>query len=241
MSRKTIGNPILRVCAIVVTLLTGCAHQVTEQQYRLPRSSDGLPGHLANRTVRVADLPVLGDRSAALALIEVTDYQCPYCQTHHRETLPLLKKEFIDSGQLAYYVLDYPLPGHEFGELASVAVSCAHDQQAFWQYHDRLFDLSKLLSRNELLVVAEELALDSREFEQCFDDRQQGSSLDSRRSTALKLGVQGTPTFLLGRLRNGRIATEIAVLPGLQTIEYFRQVIDRYQHHRTTEIPGTRD
>jgi len=221
---------------MVSILLSGCRIGISGQQggQHLPQSA--LPGALTNKVVRVTELPVMGDRKSALALIEVTDYQCPYCQLHYRETLPLLKQEFVDAGRLDYYILDYPSPVQEYGAQAAEAASCAEEQRAFWQFHDFLFEHSSTHSRDELLAVAEDLGLDIHKFETCLDARDQDSFLEHRRSTALGLGIQGTPTFILGRLHSGRLVTDIAVLPGMQSIETFREVIGRYEKRAETGI-----
>jgi protein-disulfide isomerase len=176
------------------------------------------------------DLPGMGDRDAALAVVEVTDYQCPYCRAHYRQVLPLLKQEFIDAGLLNYYVLDYPQPGHGVAELASLAASCAAEQHAYWQFHDALFERSNLAHEEQVRAIAAELQLDTGAFGSCLEHRRDGYFLDLQRATALGLGIEGTPTFLLGRLNSGRLVTNITVLPGIQTIEQFRQAIGRYRH-----------
>ena len=231
MSRKTIEVMSCATAIAIVLLLTGCSatsgHQDSQAQIA---QGEQLPAVLTNKTVRVTDLPMLGDAGATLALIEVTDYQCPFCQAHYREVFPRLKREFIDTGRLNYYVLDYPLPGHEFAALAATAASCAGDQQTFWPFHDALFERSNLQGDRLLTAIAEDLDLDLQEFEDCLIHRRYDLVIDRRRAMALGLGVRGTPTFLLGRLSNGRAVTDIATLPGLQTIEGFREIIGRYEN-----------
>jgi protein-disulfide isomerase len=231
------ARPGYRRCSMLVltavlsmALLAGCANrpwQHTEEYLQLQKP---LPNALANKVVRVMDLPDMGNSDAVLALIEVTDYECPYCRAHFQQVLPLLKQEFIEAGLIKYYVLDYPLPGHGIAELASVAASCAADQQAYWQYHDALFERSNLVREWEMHAIAADLRLDTSAFETCLEGRRHGHFLESQRATALGLGIEGTPTFLLGRLHNGRVVTNITVLPGMQTIAQFRQAIGRYQH-----------
>lgn len=231
MSRKTTRKTLCTIKLLVILLFAGC-HAGDGYQERQTQAAPqgGLPAALSSRLVRVADLPVLGDAKATLALIEVTDYQCPFCQAHFNDTLPLLKREFIDTGRLNYYVLDYPLPGHEFAAEAALAASCAGDQQAYWPFHDALFAQSAPRSEKELQTLVGDLALDAVAFAECMVDRRYSSLLDYRRSTALGLGVQGTPTFVLGRLLNGRLVTDITVLPGIHNIDQFRTIIGQYDN-----------
>ena len=57
----------------------------------------------------MAGSPSLGNPKAPLTLVEFTDYQCPFCNRFHRQTFPLLKKNYIDKGKLLYVVRDLPL------------------------------------------------------------------------------------------------------------------------------------
>ena len=41
--------------------------------------------------VRFNEDRALGDKAASVAIIEFTDFQCPYCQKHHNETFPKIR------------------------------------------------------------------------------------------------------------------------------------------------------
>jgi len=224
------GNLSLKLLIVIIMALhSGCVIQSPPSLEQPSGSHLPLPASLANKVVRVMDLPDMGNSNAALGLIEVTDYECPYCQAHYRRVLPMLKQEFIDGGLLNYYVFDYPSAGNENSELASLAAACAADQQSYWRLHDALFENPTLGGAAELYRIVNELGLDAGAFENCLERQRNGEFLDSQRATALGLGIEGTPTFLLGRLENGRILTNISVLPGMQSIAQFRQAIRRYR------------
>lgn len=50
---------------------------------------------------------VLGN--GAVAVIEFTDFQCPFCKRHVDEVFATVKKEFIDSGKIRDVVMHNPL------------------------------------------------------------------------------------------------------------------------------------
>lgn len=218
-----------------VERLTGSLAALQQRLDRLEARQAGeatggrvLPPTLAGRVVDVAGLPALGSDAARVAIIEVTDYQCPFCRTHFRETLPLVLREFVDSGEARYIVLDYPLPGHAEAGLAAIAARCAAEQGRYWPYHDRLFDSELTPGTGALLALGESLGLDSRPLQDCLARLQADPFIEQQRSLASGLGVRGTPTFFIGRLTPDRVVTDLTMLAGLQSLDGFREVIRRY-------------
>ena len=66
--------------------------------------------------------------------------QCPFCRRHMVEVFPQLKKEFLDTGRVAYVHLALPMTGiHPRAFDAAVAADCAAEQGRFWQMHMTLF------------------------------------------------------------------------------------------------------
>ena len=55
-------------------------------------------------SVSMDDDPVMGKSDAKVAIVEFTDYQCPFCQRHSEQTLPKLKENYIDTGKSAVRV-----------------------------------------------------------------------------------------------------------------------------------------
>ncbi len=56
------------------------------------------PPSLANRVVG-GDAPFKGDANARLTVVEVSDYQCPFCARYFKETYPQLETEYIKTGR----------------------------------------------------------------------------------------------------------------------------------------------
>lgn len=92
------------------------------------------------KTVGVGDLPVLGQDSAKVTIVEFSDYQCPFCGRHFTQVENQLKKEYIDTGKVKFYYRDFPLSQiHPGAEKGAEAVRCAGDQGKYWEYHDLVF------------------------------------------------------------------------------------------------------
>lgn len=85
---------------------------------------------------------------------------------------------------------------------AAEASECAADQDAFWAYHDLLFDRHGgenrgAFSQNNLKQFAAELGLDTAAFNACLDSGKYTSRVRTETGTAQSLGVRSTPAFLV--------------------------------------------
>lgn len=77
-----------------------------------------------------------------IELIEYSDFQCPFCRKFFNETLPIIKKEYIDTGKIQFsYHHFFPIPGHTMAIPSAIASECARDQGKFWEMHDAIFTL----------------------------------------------------------------------------------------------------
>ena len=59
--------------------------------------------------VDVGNSPLLGSKEAAVTIVEFTDFQCPYCNQFFLQTFPELKKNYIDSGKVRFFDMDFPV------------------------------------------------------------------------------------------------------------------------------------
>lgn len=104
---------------------------------------------------------------------------------------------------------------------AGEASECAADQDAFWEYHDKLFDSQSgenqgAFNKDNLKRFAVELGLDTQAFDECLDSGKYTSLVQNETQAAQSLGVRSTPTFLV----NGKPVI------GAQPFEVFQQYIE---------------
>src|SRR5262249_19167699 len=59
--------------------------------------------------LKVDDAFTRGDKKATIVLIEISDYQCPYCRRFAAETLKQIEQNYVDTGRIAFVYRDYPL------------------------------------------------------------------------------------------------------------------------------------
>ena len=172
-----------------------------------------------------ASYPVLGDAKAAVAIVEFSDFQCPFCLRYFRTTAPEITRKYVDTGKVRYVFVDFPLDFHENAEPAAVAGVCANRQHAFWKMRDRLFEHQTALSRDTFSRVAGELRLDTTAFDKCLGDAGAVSVVRDHAKTGVAFGVSGTPTFLVGRVENG-VLVEPTMITGAQPLATFERALD---------------
>lgn len=143
---------------------------------------------------------IQGSRTAKVAVIEFSDFQCPYCGKFARETLPDLEAKYVKSGQVLFAFQPLPLPMHPFAEKAAEAAECAARQGRFWEMHDSLFKNQEELDEAHLQTRATDVHLDRTEFDACLAGQAAGRVHQSA-ALGKTLTISGTPTFFLGTVQ----------------------------------------
>jgi protein-disulfide isomerase len=178
--------------------------------------------------VRVADAPFRGSAAARVTVVEFSDYQCPYCARHHRETLPQLERDYIATGKVRYVVRNFPVAAlHKQAVMAAEAAGCAADQRKFWEMHDRLFAEPTALAVADLLRHVQSIGLDVPQFEQCLTGGSHGPAVRRDLADGQRAGVRATPTFFLGLTEPGQAELKATrLLVGAQPYAAFRDAIE---------------
>ncbi len=174
----------------------------------------------------IDDDPILGDKDAPLTLIEFSDYQCPFCGRFFRETLPLLKKEYISKGKVRYVFRDFPIRSiHPYAEKAAEAAECAGEQDRYWDMHDIIFKNQMAMDIDALKRHANDLKLDMVAFNKCLDSGRFSKEVDEDFKAGVRAGVRGTPSFVLGRTtKDGVIKGRF--IRGAQPYQAFKAAIE---------------
>jgi protein-disulfide isomerase len=158
--------------------------------------------------------PSYGPADAPITIVEFSDFECPFCRRFHEQTYQALLDAY--PGQIRFVYRNLPLTSiHPNAMSAAVASLCANDQNAYWEYHDKLFS-SDALGRSVYLRYADELGLDVDEFTACLDSGKHEDFIGQDVNFALSIGVRSTPTFFVNGLE----------LIGAQPLPSFMQLID---------------
>ncbi|MFQ5900346.1 MAG: DsbA family protein [Thermodesulfobacteriota bacterium] len=173
----------------------------------------------------IDDDRILGNKDAPVTIIEFSDYQCPFCARFYRDTLPQLKKDYIEKGKVRYVLRDFPLPFHKKAQKAAESAQCAGEQDKYWDMHNLIFENQQAMSIRDLKGYAEQLSLNTVDFNKCLDDGIYAEEVKKDMAAGKKAGVQGTPSFVVGKTtKDGNIKGNF--IRGAQPYPAFKSAID---------------
>lgn len=93
---------------------------------------------------------------------------------------------------------DFVLDSHRpHAQWAAEAARCAADQGKFWAYRSVLFSNQKKWTKGDLKRYAEELELDTKQFNQCVDEEKHKEAVNRDTAEAESLGLPGTPAYVI--------------------------------------------
>src|SRR3990167_5472637 len=183
--------------------------------------------------VSLDDDPVMGDKNAPLTMVEFSDYECPFCKRYFDQTLPEIKKDYVDSGKLKIVFRDLPLSFHDpMATTEAIAANCAREQggdSKYFQFHDEMFKRTTSngdgLDRAEIDKIAADVGLNASNFKTCLDTEKYKDEVSKDLSDASNVGADGTPTFFIGKSEAGNKITGTKLM-GAQPYSAFKTIID---------------
>jgi len=164
--------------------------------------------------VEIGHLPILGDKNAKVTVVEFSDFQCPFCKSLWNDTLPQLKKEYIDTGKIKFAYRHYPLDAiHPNAQKAAESSECANEQGNFWDYHDQLFEnqsewegQSEDEALSSFVSYADSIGLNGVSLKTCVESGKFADAVKKDVDAGTAAGVNGTPaTFVNGILVSGAV------------------------------------
>ena len=159
-----------------------------------PNDSEGVKADLAR---------IQGNPNAPLWVIEVSDFQCPFCKQWHDQTYPQLRDEYVRTGKVRLAYVNFPLAQHIHAWPAAESAMCAGAQGKFWEMHDALF-----ASQNNWEALpspaayfdslARKTGVDVARWRQCVQSGKMKPWIQADHDRAQAAGASSTPTFMIG-------------------------------------------
>jgi protein-disulfide isomerase len=164
---------------------------------------------------------VLGSPDAPVEIVEYADYMCGHCASFSVVQFPDVRQRLVDAGRVRWVFRDYPLQGNPHSRTAAHAAACAADQGRYWEMQDAIFAGQTRWARpgnptRAFEGMAESLGLDVAAWDDCMDSQRHASRIEASYQEGNRLGVNSTPTFLIG----GKL------YPGNQPYDRIRALVD---------------
>ena len=165
---------------------------------------------------------IIGNVNAPITIIEYASMSCSHCANFHNNTLPDLKKEYIDTGKVKYVFRDFPYNYPAL--LGSMLMRCIPSEVRY-DYMNALYALQKkwvvrenAVTRQELYKIMQSGGMSRENFDICLNNVDLENKILSEVIAAQsEFNIRSTPSFLI----NGNL------LEGDKPIKVFRQILDK--------------
>ena len=164
-------------------------------------------GHAAFFDPRIAF--VTGPADAKKSLVEFYDYDCPYC----RVSLPAVKKFYeANKDQVRFSFIEFPikqLHGESAMQAARASLAARRQPAQYMDFHFALLGQEENVTEDMIFAEAARAGMDVNRLKADMKDPEIEKALKASIEFAHKVGVDGTPTFLInGKLRPGAVDDE---------------------------------
>lgn len=176
---------------------------------------------------------VKGDSAAPIRIVEISDFECPYCGQFHVESSRLIDSLYVQSGIARYLWISFPNSTHPRAWPAVEAAFCAGAAGRFWPMHDILFERvdqwKKAVDPVGLFEQwAAEIGIDVESYGLCLRNDVTAPLQVADYDSALRSGITSTPFFVVG---------DSVAIRGAVSLERFRSAVDSVLIARGLEAP----
>lgn len=162
---------------------------------------------------------VIGDPNAPVTIVEYASFTCPHCANFHTQTLPQIKKDYVDTGKVKFIFRDFPF--EQVGATAALLSRCVDPS--------RYYGFSDLIMRQQanwtaqvnpiagLTKMAKLAGMSDAMIEECMNNEKLLDQIVAVRKEAMdKYGFNSTPSFLVN---NEKVV-------GAESFETFKKLIE---------------
>jgi protein-disulfide isomerase len=163
----------------------------------------------------------LGNPKGDVTLVEFFDYNCGYCKRALPDKLALLKSD----PKLRLVLKEFPVLGPGSIEAAQVAIAVRMQDpggKKYLDFHQKMLTNRGQADRARAIAIAKEAGIDVARIETDLKSAEVRESLEEVMRMAEALGINGTPTYVVGE----------TIIPGAVGASALRQQIDAARKSR---------
>lgn len=168
----------------------------------------------------------VGDPNAPVTLIEYSSLACPHCAHFHKNTLPEITKNYIDTGKVKFIVRDFPIGGPAYA--AAMMARCVKPERRT-KFIDVLFENQDMWTKAEdpksaLARIGKLGGLSQEDFDRCTSDKALFEGIQKLQLEAQsEYDVNATPTFIVMSSKN----SDVEKISGSQPYDVFKEAFDK--------------
>ena len=139
----------------------------------------------------------LGNPQGDVTVVEFFDYNCGYCKRAMTDMMTLMKAD----PNLKVVLKEFPVLGPGSQDAAKVGVAVRMQDKTgkkYLEYHQKLMTGRGQIDKARALAAAKDVGLDVARIERDLGGEEVRSSIEESFKLAEKLGVNGTPAYVIG-------------------------------------------
>ena len=137
--------------------------------------------------------PVLGNPNGDITLVEFYDYKCGYC----KRSLSIIKNLIKTDPNLKVIFKELPILS-EISRTAAIISLAVNKQGKFEEFHTALMQTKKNLTEKVIFEIAAKNGVNISKLKKDMNDPLIERALRDNHILATKLGIEGTPGFIIG-------------------------------------------
>ena len=140
---------------------------------------------------------VLGNPQGDVTFVEFFDYNCGYCKRALNDMVELMGKD----PKLKVVLKEFPVLGPGSVEAAQVAVAVRMQDKTgkkYFEFHQKLLGGRGQVDKAKALATAKDVGLDMARLDKDLKSEEVAKTLDESMKLAEALGLNGTPSYVIG-------------------------------------------
>lgn len=162
--------------------------------------------------------PVLGNPKGDVTMVEFFDYKCPYCKRVAGDVIKLIDND----PNIRVVFKEFPILGPD-SQVAALAALAANKQGKYSAFHKAAMEHRGAFTKDVVVQIAKDVGLDADKLQSDMADPALMAEIDANRAMAEKLGIEGTPGFIIGTQK----------VPGAITLDDMKQLVSKAREQKS--------
>lgn len=183
------------VAALSLFALSACGAADTSNAQESPSSPSG---------VALTDM-TLGSDDATITVVEYASWTCPACLQFHNDVIPMLKADYVETGQVKFVFREFPTPPANVAVAGFALARCAGEDQYYNVIDDLFMAQTNILNlarsggdiEGALRDLASSYGIQGDGFNECLANQDVTYAISESVMKGDSQGVNSTPTVFI--------------------------------------------